>query len=62
MRALSHGSSLAPVTASSSVAIATSSAALLDSPPPIGTSDRITTSSAGAVRPRWLNPVTMPRR
>ena len=62
IRALSQGSSLVPVAASSKVAIATSSAALLDSPPPSGRSERITRSSAGDTRPRWQKPLTTPRR
>ena len=50
-----------PSAASSSVAVATSNAALLDSPPPSGTSEITSASSAGGTRPRAPKPATTPR-
>ncbi len=51
-RALSSRSSVAPAAASSSVAVDTSSEALLDRPLPSGTSETANASSDGGTMPR----------
>ena len=57
----SNGAIAWPVMAASNVAVATSKAALLDSPPPSGTVESITASNAGTHTPRAENPATTPR-
>ena len=52
----------APAAAARDARIRAYSAALLDSPPPSGTSDTIAASSAGSMTPRRPKPATTPRR
>src|SRR5487761_2396153 len=59
--AFSTGSSFLPVTVSIKVAVETSKAALLESPPPSGTVECSNTSRPPGFRPRARQPAITPR-